>query len=108
MVTIRSSEGVQVVVKVETDQVLRDLRERPLHWPRYSEAFGAIIGDFNICEPEEGRFSVRNQTFTEGDTGKTALFRSFLFPHALEVAQPDFTRKDSTADGTLRTLFRID
>ena len=32
-----------------------------------------LIGDFNSCELEEGRFSVRNQTFTEGDTGKTAL-----------------------------------
>ena len=40
-------------------------------------------------------------------TGKTDLFRSF-FPHVLEVAQPNCTRKDSAADGTLRTLSRID
>ena len=45
----------------EPDLVLRDLRERErrisLHWPRYPEAFGVIIGDFNICEPEEERDS---------------------------------------------------
>ena len=113
IVTIRSGEGVLVIVNVhvEPDLVLRDLHERrrliSLHWPRYPEALGVIIGDFNVCEPEEGRFNVRNQTFTEGDTGKTALFRS-LFPHVLEIAQPDVTRKDSTADGTQRTQSRID
>ena len=100
-----------VFVHFEPDLVLRDPRERlhriSLHWPRYPEALGEIIGDFNICEPEEGRFNVRNQTFTEGDTGKTALFRSF-FPHALGIAQPNFTRKDTAADGTSRTLSRID
>ena len=57
--------------------------------------------------PQEGRFNVRNQTVTEGDAGKTTLFRSF-FPHALETAQPNFTRKDTAADGTHRTLSRID
>ena len=31
-----------------------------------------------------------------------------FFPHVLEIAQPDFTRRDSTADGTIRTLSRID
>ena len=89
---------VIVNVHFEPDLLFRDLRERlrPIspHWPRY-------------CEPEEGRFSVWNQIFTEGDTGKTSIFRSF-FPHVLEVAQPNFTRKDSSADGTLRTLSRFD
>ena len=33
---------------------------------------------------------------------------SVLFPHVLEIAQPGFTRKVSTADGTARTLSRID
>ena len=31
-----------------------------------------------------------------------------LFPYALEIVQPDNTRKDTAADGTLRTLSRID
>ena len=50
------------------------------------------MGDLSICEPQEERFNVWNQTFTDGDTGKAALFHSFL-PHVLEIAQPDFTRE---------------
>ena len=73
----------------------------------YPEALGVITGDFNICEPEEGRFNSWNQTFTDGVAGKTALFCSF-FSHVLEIAQPDFTRRASTVDGTTRTLSRID
>ena len=83
--TKRSGESVLVVVNVhfEPDLVLGDLRARlrhiSLHWPRFPETFGVIIGDLKLCEPEEGRFHVRYQTFTtEGDTGKTALFRSIL------------------------------
>ena len=47
------------------------------------------------------------QTFTDGDPRKTAVFHSF-FPHVLEVAQSDYTRRDSTALGVIRTLSRID
>ena len=50
------------------------------HWPQYPKAISMIIGDFNICGPEEGRYNVWNQTFTEGDMGKAALFHS-LFLH---------------------------
>ena len=50
---------------------------------------------------------MRNQTFTDGDTRKTAIFHS-CFPHVLENAQPDYTRRDSTALGIIRTLSRID
>ena len=35
-------------------------------------------------------------------------FISFFFPHVLEIAQPDYTRRDSTALGIIRTLSRID
>ena len=56
-----------------------------------------IMGDFNICEPEEGRFNVGNQTFTDGGTGKDAMFHS-SFLHVLEIAQPGFTRRDSSAN----------
>ena len=68
---------------------------------------GVILGDFNICDPEEGSFNVWNQTFTDGDPGKTAVFHSF-FPHVLEIGQPDYTRRDSTVLGINRTLSRID
>ena len=84
ILTIRSGESVVVIVNVhfEPDLVLMDLRERlrrvSPHCPCYPEAFGVIIGDFNICDPEARRFSVWNQTFTECDTGKRPLF--VLFP----------------------------
>ena len=90
---------------------MRSLRERLClitpHWPQYPDATGMIMGDFNICEPEEGRFNVWNQTFTDGDTGKAALFHS-LFPRVLAIAQPDYTRRDSYINGFIRALSRID
>ena len=39
--------------------------------------------------------------------GKTAMFHSF-FPHVLQIAQPGYTRRDSTALVVIRTLSRID
>ena len=66
------------------------------------EHCGVMAGDFNICEPEQGRFNVWNQTFTDGDAGKTAVFL-FFFSHVFEIAQPDFTRKDVTVNGVIRT-----
>ena len=63
--------------------------------------------DFSICEPEKGRFNVWNQTFTDGDTGNAALFHSF-FPRVLEIAQPDYTGRDSSVNELIRTLSRID
>ena len=77
------------------------------HRPSYHNAVGIILGDFDTREPEERRFNVWNQTFIDGDTGKTALFHSF-FPHVLEIAQPDDTRRDSSALGIIRTPSRID
>ena len=57
---------------------LRNLRERlrriAIHRPRHPEGFGIIIGDFNICEPEGGRFNVMNHNFSEGDAGRNAKF----------------------------------
>ena len=32
--------------------------------------WGVNLGDFNICDPEEGRFNVWNQTFTDGKPKK--------------------------------------
>ena len=86
---IRSGWQSLVIVNVhfEPELTLRRLRERlrliTPHWPSYPNVVGIILGEFDICEPEEGRFNVWNQTFTDGDTGKTALFHS-LFPHVLE------------------------
>ena len=91
VVTIRSCEGLLVVVNVHFEP---DMRRFSLHWPRYPEALWGV-------SPRKG------DSTSEGDTGKTALFRSF-FPHALEIAQLKLTRKDTASDGTLRTLSRID
>ena len=113
IVSIRSGRRNSVVVNVhfELELTLRNLRERPClfppHWPHYSDAIGMIMGDLNVCEPEEGRFNVWNQSFTDGDTGKAALFHSF-FPRMHEIAQPSFIRRDATTDGTIRTLSRIE
>ena len=63
------------------------------------------MGDFNICESEEGRFNVWNQTFTDGNTGKAALFHS-LSPRVLEIAEHHYTRRDSSVNGVIRTLSR--
>ena len=48
-----------------------------------------------------------NQTFTDGDTGKTAALHS-NFPNILEISQPDYTTRDSSVGGVIRTLSRID
>ena len=95
----------------EPELTLRQLRRRlhfiHPHWPAHPSGVGIIWRDFNICDPEGGRFDVWNQTFTDGDPRKTAVFHSF-FPHVLEVAQSGYTRRDSTALGVRRTLSRID
>ena len=99
-------QGRDHIVNVQSGRqklelTLRRSRERlrliTPHWPPYPNAVGIIMGDINICEPEEGRFNVWNQTFTHGDTRKAALFHS-LFPHVLEIAQPDCTRRDSSVN----------
>ena len=113
IVSIQSGRQSLVIVNVhfEPELTLRRLRERlrliTPHWPSYPNAVGIILGDFNIGEPEEERFNVWNRSFTDGDAGKTAIFHS-LFPHVLDIAQPDYTRRDSTALGIIRALSRID
>ena len=95
----------------EPELTLRQLRGRLSiihpHWFAYPCGVGVILGDFNICDPEEGRFNVWNQSFTDGDPGKTAVSHSF-FPYVLEIPQSDYARRDSSAVGNIRTLSRID
>ena len=92
-----------VNVHFELELTLRQLRERlrliSPHCPSYPNAVDIILGHFNICEPEEGRFNVWNQTFTRQ--------HSFICPHVLEIALPDYTRRDSTDLGIVRTSSRI-
>ena len=80
IVNIRSGRHSLVIVNVhfEPELILRQLRESLClispHCPSYPNAVDIILGDFNICEPEEGRFNV----WTDGDPRKTALFHSFF------------------------------
>ena len=72
---------VFVNVRFEPELTLRQLRHslnliHP-HWPSYPNGV-AFWGDCNICDPEQGRFYVWNQTFTDGDPRKTAMFHSFF------------------------------
>ena len=85
LVDIQSVRHSLVIVNVhfELYLTLRQLRGRlgliyP-HWPAYPNGVGVIVGDFNICDPEEGRFNVWNQTFTDGDPGQIAVFHSLFF-----------------------------
>ena len=83
LVNSQSERHSLVIVNVhfEPDLTLRQLRGKLSlihpHWPAYPNGVGVILGDFNICDPEEGRFNVWNQTFTDGDPGKTAVFQTF-------------------------------
>ena len=63
IVNVQSGRQNLVILNVhfEPELTLRRLRERlPItpHWPSYPNAVGIIMGEFNICEPEEGRFNV--------------------------------------------------
>ena len=105
---------VVVDINSKSDLILRSLRERlrliTPHWQLYPEILGVSRGrggDFNICETEKGRFNKWNPTFTDGDVGKAALFYSFLLM-SFRFPQHDITRRDSTADSTIRTLSKID
>ena len=86
---------VIVNVHFEPELTLRHLRERlrliTPHWPSYPNALGIILGDFHICEPEEGRSNVWNQTVTDGDAGKTAMFHSFyqMFSRLLNLVHKE-------------------
>ena len=99
LVNIQSERHSFVIVNVhlEPELNLRQLRGRlgliHPHWPAYPSGVGVILGDFNICDPEEGRFNVWNQTFTHGDPGKTAVFHSF-FHTSLRL--PNLTTQEET------------
>ena len=92
-------------VHLEPGSSLRKIRERlqhnSTHWSAYPECLGVLIGDFNTCEPKEGRFNVTVRTFSDGDPGRSAAFPS-IFPHVLEIDNPSFPRKVGAPDGTLR------
>ena len=98
-----------VHVHFEPDLVLRPLRERLRLF------IGHAILKPLVCLSETSTFAyTKKEDLASGIKpsqkvmqGKRHCSVSF-FPHALEVAQPKLTGKDTAADGTLRTLSRID
>ena len=50
-------------------------------------------------------FSCRS--FGDGDTGRAAVLLAAI-PRSVEIAQPNFTRKDERRDGSIHTLSRSD
>ena len=80
---IQSGRHNLVIVDLHFDLelTLRQLRDRLRlihpHWAAYPYGVGVILGDFNVCDPE-GRFNVWNQTVTDGDPRKIAVFHSFF------------------------------
>ena len=76
------------------------------HWPAHPCGVGVILGESNICGPEEGRFNVWNQSFTDGDPAKTAVFPSFHT--SLRLPNLITQEKTPTAFGVIRTLSWID
>ena len=69
IVNVRSGCQSLIVVDVhfEPDLTLRSLSERlrliTPHWLQYPDAIGVIMGDFYICEPEEGRIQCLESNF---------------------------------------------
>ena len=112
-VSIQSGRHNLVIVNVhsEPELTLRQLRGRlhliHPHWLSFPKGVDILLGDFNICDPEEGRFHVWKPDIHRWRPEKDCNV-SFFFPHVFEIAQPDRTRRDSTALGIIRTLSRID
>ena len=74
----------------------------------YPEGLGVTIRDFNMCEPEKGRFYLVTQIFSEGDPGRTATLWT-LFPLVFGLSQPELLHKKKVfVDGIILCLSRID
>ena len=113
VVNVRSGCQSLVIVNVhfEPELTLRSLRERlrliTPHWPHYPDAIGTIMGDFNICEPEEGRFNVWNQTSPTVTRERLPYF-ILCFLMFSKLPSLIIQMRDSSVNGAFRTLSRID
>ena len=48
-------------------EIRRRLRAEAASWPAYPDFVGCLLGDFNICDRDEGRLNSRNPTLSNGD-----------------------------------------
>ena len=58
--------NVQFEFEIYLRQFAGRLSDIHPYWLAYPSGVGIILGDFNICDLEEGRFTVWNQSFTDG------------------------------------------
>ena len=66
-----------------------------------------LSGGFNICDQKKVVLTSGIRPSPTA-TRERRLSSAPFFPHHLEIAQRDFTRRDSPTDGIVRTLSRID
>ena len=99
-----------VNVHIEPELILRSPRERlrliTPHWPLYPEAVGVITVGLTFAS-QRREDSMFGTNLPLKGYGKGCPL-PFFFPRVLEIAQPHFTRRDSAADGVIRTLSRTD
>ena len=118
LVTIRSGRHnlVNVNVHFEPELSLRQLRDRlhlintrtglliPMEWALFWVTSTSVIQK----KDDFGSGTRHSPMVTRERLQRFHSFFFFFFPHVLEIAQPDYTRRDSTALGIIRTLSRID
>ena len=108
LVNIQSERHSLVILNVhfEPDLTSRQLRGRlgliHPHWLAYPKNVGVILGDFKsvTLKKDDSMFGTKHSPIANSCVP--------CFPHVLEIAQSDYTRRDSTAIGDIRTLSRID
>ena len=108
-VNVQSEQKNLVIVNVhfEPELALRRLRERfrliTPHWPSFPTLWTSSLVISISVNQKEGL------TCGTKPSPKETRERPpcFFFPHVLEIAQPDYTRKDSPVIGIIRTLSRI-
>ena len=61
-------------------ELRRRLRAAAALWPTYTDGMGFLVGDFNICDPAEGRLNSLSQTFSYGDVSRAAALLRRLLP----------------------------
>ena len=88
-------------------ELRRRLRAAAALWPTHPDGAGNLVGDFNICDPAEGRLNSRNQTFSDGDASRAAALLA-VFRRSVEIAESFAIRKDVRRDDSIHTSSRID
>ena len=106
-VSIHSGDSILVIVDVhfQADLTLRSLRERLRFFFTFGpvtlghvELWLEISTSVNLCKADS-TFGIRLSRMAMQER---LLFSSF-YPYVFEIAQPDFTRKDVTVNGVIRT-----